>query len=622
MRTSVHLSMSLSLVLAVSTAACRSSGDTAGDTAEGSTGGTDGGAAGDTGDGGSATDDCPSLVLDATALRWEDVPLGEPVDATLQLSNLCVGTEPLVVAAALATDSGAGFSGDLDVPDVAPGDSATITLRFTADGYADQEGGLLLVSNDPAQPELEIPLSAGVDPDQDGDGFDASEVGGDDCDDGDAAIHPDATETWYDGVDADCDGASDYDADHDGLDSADYGGDDCDDTDPDLLDTCPQGCADYSDGFPLQVPGNQPTIQDAIDAAVSGDGICVAAGTYVENLDFGGKDVWLLADQGPDFTLISGGGAGSCVQFVSSESADAILDGFTLTGGEATHGGGVYVEGADPTLRNLVVEANTSSEQGAAIFLDAADVTLSSVTITNNHTDWACSGLCLWSGSSAVLQDVDIIDNSSAGWAGGGIYVHEDGELIASNLRILGNQATGSDTGGGGGIIAIGGSIDLSNAIIAGNETEGRGGGIDVNNTVRGMLTNVTITGNTALNGGAVFLRDSSSAFTFHNVIISSNRATDQGDGVMDYGGSNPTFSYTDVYDNDFFGTTPGSASDGNLTTDPGFVSFSRSKSPSSWDLHLSADSDLVDAGDPTISDADGTRSDMGAYGGPYGSWP
>ena len=61
-------------------------------------------------------------------------------------------------------------------------------------------------------------------------GYVASE-GERDCDDLDAQVHPGAEETPYDGVDADCDGGSDYDADGDGQDAQDYGGTDCDDQD-------------------------------------------------------------------------------------------------------------------------------------------------------------------------------------------------------------------------------------------------------------------------------------------------------------------------------------------------------------------------------------------------------
>jgi hypothetical protein len=42
---------------------------------------------------------------------------------------------------------------------------------------------------------------------------------------------------------------------------------------------------------------------------------------------------------------------------------------------------------------------------------------------------------------------------------------------------------------------------------------------------------------------------------------------------------------------------------------------------PEAGDFTLTTASPAVDAGDPTRSDADGSRADAGAYGGPNGTW-
>ena len=70
--------------------------------------------------------------------------------------------------------------------------------------------------------------------DWDSDGEDSDLLGGTDCDDDNAGINSKATENWYDGIDQNCDGLSDYDQDGDGEDFVDYGGTDCDDEDDEI----------------------------------------------------------------------------------------------------------------------------------------------------------------------------------------------------------------------------------------------------------------------------------------------------------------------------------------------------------------------------------------------------
>lgn len=65
-----------------------------------------------------------------------------------------------------------------------------------------------------------------------------------DCDDSNAGVSPGAAETWYDGVDQDCSGTSDFDQDGDGQDSIAYGGEDCDDLRAAITGPCDTGGPD------------------------------------------------------------------------------------------------------------------------------------------------------------------------------------------------------------------------------------------------------------------------------------------------------------------------------------------------------------------------------------------
>ena len=119
------------------------------------------------------------------------------------------------------------------------------TLRVMAvdagDGGADDVFGAGL---------LDLQLDPCIDGDGDGYGSGAfvnahCTIADVDCDDTNPDAYPGAPDDWYDGVDSDCDGASDYDADGDGHDSHFHGGEDCDDENdaihPDTEELCDDG---------------------------------------------------------------------------------------------------------------------------------------------------------------------------------------------------------------------------------------------------------------------------------------------------------------------------------------------------------------------------------------------
>src|ERR1035438_8152332 len=85
----------------------------------------------------------------------------------------------------------------------------------------------------------------------------------------------------------------------------------------------------------IHIPTDQPTIQGGINAAVPGDTVLVAPGTYDENIDFKGKAITVSSSAGPATTIIDGGNvAGSAVvAFKSQELRASILSGFTIQHG-------------------------------------------------------------------------------------------------------------------------------------------------------------------------------------------------------------------------------------------------------------------------------------------------
>ena len=99
-------------------------------------------------------------------------------------------------------------------------------------------------------------------------------------------------------------------------------------------------------------------------------------------------------------------------------------------------------------------------------------------------------------------------------------------------------------------------------------------------------------------------------------------RSTGADGGIHVFNG--PTWvSYTNAWGNDgtdWTGVPDPTGASGNLSVDPLWTDLSPFD-PADWDLHLQPGSPLIDAGDPSLADPDGTTSDIGPHGGPGGAW-
>lgn len=454
---------------------------------------------------------------------------------------------------------------------------------------------------------------------------------GGDCAPTDPTIHPNATELCN-GIDDDCDSVVAGDE----ADGVCDGG--CDlDTPPALtavVETC-DGLDNNGDGTvdenclvcTRNVPADHATIQEAIDAAATGDVVCVAPGTYEEFLDFGGAEIAVIGAQGASVTTIDGDGKHPVVRFGSGEPASTLLAGFTLTGGQDLNGGGIQVIDASPTIQDVVVTKNTAYHwqvAGAGIYVSNGAPTFQTVVVSENHatytycvSDYGDGGGVALSHDESTLDNVWIVDNV-AEQRGGGIVL-EESEASLVHVRIERNDA---DSDVGGGMLVLGGAPRFTNVVVRGNTAsamdEVGGAGIHVmDGDVQ--LTNVVVAcnelstttsdpgggGGICVEGGSVALIDS---------IVTSNTSV-IGGGVLVAGGTVST-TRSDLWANvpaNVSGMADPTGIDGNLSVDPAFERSS---------YHLSAASPLIDAGDPAAVDPDGSPADLGAFGGPAaGAW-
>lgn len=180
------------------------------------------------------------------------------------------------------------------------------------------------------------------------------------------------------------------------------------------------------------VPGEYPTIQNAINVSQDGSTVLVAPGIYLENIDFLGKSIALMSEAGAAVTTIDGSLQGSVVTFRGGESVNSILDGFTLTNGAAAEGGGVFCRYASPRIMNCSITGN-SADDGGGMFCDDASPDLTCNFICSNSATAGGGGLAA-ADSTVTLMNNTVADNS-AGLRGGGLsFVGTHSTIVNSIL--------------------------------------------------------------------------------------------------------------------------------------------------------------------------------------------
>ncbi|MBL9121333.1 MAG: hypothetical protein JNL80_15605 [Phycisphaerae bacterium] len=335
------------------------------------------------------------------------------------------------------------------------------------------------------------------------------------------------------------------------------------------------------------------SLKTAMDAAVAGDAVWVAAGTYKASPSTrtvshvlknnvkvyggfaGGESDLAQRDPVANLTRISGDLTGNDNPAVASTYSDnsyhlitcqtgtlGLVDGFELRGGNAN--------GAS---------ASNLDKGGAIICLASQSHTFQSCRFIDNRCTFGGGAGYLHSSSPKFLDC--LFENNQGGSFGGAFDSANTTQPVFERCIFRGNKAARA-----GALEFFGGSQPkVTNCLFHNNQATGSGGGgaIWLGSSSSGTFRNITVTANNAsVVGGGVYNTGGSS--TFINCISFGNTGpgTIADNGIKSQGGTS-TITYSDVQ-----GLTTGT---GNINLDPQF------ENAAGGDYRLQVTSPCIDKG-------------------------
>lgn len=366
---------------------------------------------------------------------------------------------------------------------------------------------------------------------------------------------------------------------------------------------------------------NSATNGGALWVKAANDTVTITDSIFAENTadQSGAVGVMAQGASAPTDLVVSGS------TFVDNQANSGYAGAISLgsTSGSQSHGS---VEIENSTFEGNIAGTSSSANGGAILINTSAsdDVLISGSMFDGNIAHSSGGALYINGAQNVNILTSRFLNNEASSAAsytryGGAIQISNVDSISLNNSILCGNSITKYTTlSAYGGALYAGSIVDLSieNVIFQENDSDANGGALAVDSIGSVSLINNSFVGNSSSQGDDLWATLSPTELV-NNIFAYSNGTASV--YAADANTASLGVTYNDWYNNT--ANTSGSfafsvVSDGNIVNDPTFALYSQDGNCSNDVLTLQTSSTLIDAGDPTRFDIDGSRSDMGAFGG------